>query len=146
MTKNTLHRPLASTPPGRRGHTPNILVGTTSTGISPQYYYVLSDIADQYWLPSDRSASSRFHSSIRRHQFASVRQADSRLTRLVSPTLYSRWRHWHRHMRWDNALPSHRLRPHRTSRCLAPPIRRPLPPTSRHHQDQRNPRQRDIVV
>ena len=48
-----------------------------------QYYYVLLDIADQYWLPSVRSASSRFHSAIRRHQFASVRQADSRLTRLV---------------------------------------------------------------
>jgi len=59
----------------------------------PQYYYVLSDIADQYWLPSVRSASSRFHSAIRRHQFASVRQADSRLTRLVPsppPTLNSR--------------------------------------------------------
>ena len=52
---------------------PNILVGGTSTGISPpQYYYVLSDIADQYWLSSIRSASSRFHSAIRRHQFASV--------------------------------------------------------------------------
>ena len=45
-------------------------------------HYVLSDTADQYWLPSFRSASSRFHSVIRRHQFASVRQADSRLTRL----------------------------------------------------------------
>ena len=57
-----------------------------------QYYYVLLDIADQYWLPSVRSASSRFHSAIRRHQFASVRQADSRLTRLqyVLPTLNSR--------------------------------------------------------
>jgi len=63
---------------GCRGHIPNILVGGTSTGISPQYYYVLSDIADQYWLPSVRSASSRFYSAIRRHQFASVRQADSR--------------------------------------------------------------------
>jgi len=63
---------------------PNILVGETSTGISPpHYYYVLSDIADQYWLPSVRSASSRFHSAIRRHQFASVRQADSRLTMLA---------------------------------------------------------------
>ena len=29
-----------------------------------QYYYVLSDIADQYWLPSVRSASSRFHSAM----------------------------------------------------------------------------------
>ena len=29
-----------------------------------------------------RSASSRFHSAIRRHRFASVRQADSWLTRL----------------------------------------------------------------
>ena len=71
---------------GCRGHIPpNILVGGTSTGISPQYHYVLSDIADQYWLPSVRSASSRFHSAIRRHQLASVRQADSRLTRLVPP-------------------------------------------------------------
>ena len=31
-----------------------------------QYYYVLSDIADQYWFPSVRSASSRFHSAVRR--------------------------------------------------------------------------------
>jgi len=80
--------PLASTPPGMPGtHPPIFLVGGTSTGISPQYYYVLSDIADQYWLPSVRSASSGFHSAIRRHQFASVRQADSRLTRLVPPTV-----------------------------------------------------------
>jgi len=71
---------------------PNILVGGTSTGISLQYYYVLSDIADQYWLPSVRSASSRFHSAIRRHQFASVRKADSRLTRLVPPAL--NWSSW----------------------------------------------------
>ena len=78
-------------PAGDAGDTsPNILVGGTSTAISPQYYYVLSDIADQYWLPSVRSASSRFHSAIRRHQFATVRQADSRLTRLVPPTLNSR--------------------------------------------------------
>jgi len=27
-------------------------------GNIPQYYYVLLDIADQYWLPSVRSASS----------------------------------------------------------------------------------------
>jgi len=78
-------------PAGDAGDTsPNILVGGTSTGISRQYYYVLLDIADQYWLPSVRSASSRFHSAVRRHQFASVRQADSRLTRLVPPTLNSR--------------------------------------------------------
>ena len=58
---------------GCRGHIPQYFGwGGTSTGISPQYYYVLSDIADQYWLPSVRSASSRFHSAIRRHQFASV--------------------------------------------------------------------------
>jgi len=79
---------LASTPPGMPGtRPPNILVGETSTGISPHYYYAPSDIADQYWLPSVRSASSRFHSAIIRHQFASVRQADSRLTRLVPPNL-----------------------------------------------------------
>ena len=63
---------------------PNILAGGDVNGNIPtQYYYVVSDIADQYWLPYVRSASSRFHSAIRRHQFASVRQADSRLTRLV---------------------------------------------------------------
>jgi len=64
---------------------PNILVGGRQREYLPQYYYALSDIADQYWLPSVRSASSRFHSAIRRHRFASVRQADSRLTRLVPP-------------------------------------------------------------
>ena len=76
-------------PAGDAGDTsPNILVGGTSTAISPQYYYVLSDIADQYWLSS--SASSRFHSAIRRHQFASVRQADSRHSVVrPSPTLNS---------------------------------------------------------
>jgi len=52
--------PPASTPPGMPGtHPPNSLVGVTSTGVSPQYYYVFSDIADQHWLPSVRSASSR---------------------------------------------------------------------------------------
>ena len=68
-----------------------VITGVNAAGdagdISPQYYYILSDIADQYWLPSVRSASSRFHSAIRRHQFASVRQANSRLTRLVPPNL-----------------------------------------------------------
>ena len=73
---------------GCRGHVPPIFwLGGTSTGISPQYYYVLSGIPDHYWLPYVRSASSRFHSAIRRHQLASVRQADSRLTRLVPPNL-----------------------------------------------------------
>jgi len=45
--------PLASiNPAGDAGDTsPNILVWGTSTGISSQYYYVLSDIADQNWLP-----------------------------------------------------------------------------------------------
>ena len=38
-------------------------------------------------MPSVRSASSRFHSAIRRHICASVRQADSRLTRLVPTNL-----------------------------------------------------------
>jgi len=76
-------------PAGDAGDTsPQYFGWGTSRGISPQYYYVLSGTADQYWLPSVRSASSRFHSAIRRHQFASVR-----LTRLVPPTLNSRWRH-----------------------------------------------------
>jgi len=76
--------------PGRgcRGHIPQIFwLGGRQREYPPQYYYVLSDIADQYWLTSVRSASSRFHSAIRRHQFASVRQEDSRLTRLVPPNL-----------------------------------------------------------
>ena len=76
---------------GCRGHIPPIFwLGGRQREYPRQYYYVLLDIADQYWLPSVRSASSRFHSAIRRHQFASVRQADSRLTRLVPPTLNSR--------------------------------------------------------
>ena len=80
---------------GCRGHIPPIFcLGGRQREYPPQYFYVLSDIADQYWLPSVRSALSRFHSAIRRHQFASVRQADSRLTRLVPPpTLNLRWRH-----------------------------------------------------
>jgi len=80
-------------PVGDAGDTsPQYFGWGTSRGISPQYYYVFSDIADQYWLPSVRSALSRFHSSIRHHQFASVTQVDSRLTRLVPPTLNSHWR------------------------------------------------------
>jgi len=67
---------------GCRGHIPPNFGWGDVNGNIPQYYHVLSDIADQYWLPSVRSASSRFHSAIRRHQSASVRQADSRLTRL----------------------------------------------------------------
>ena len=58
-------------PSGVNPANPNILVGDINGNI-PQYFYVLSHIADQYWLPSVRSASSRFHSAIRRHQFASV--------------------------------------------------------------------------
>ena len=79
---------LASTPPGMPGtHPPIFWLGGRQREYPRQYYYVLLDIADQYRLPSVRSASSRFHSAIRRHQFASVRQADSRLTRLVPPNL-----------------------------------------------------------
>jgi len=79
-------------PAGDAGDTPpRFWLGGDVNGNIPQYYYVLSDIADQYWLPSVRSASSRFHSANRRHEFASVRQADSLLTRLVPPpTLNSR--------------------------------------------------------
>ena len=54
---------LASTPPAMPGtHPPIFWLGDVNGNISPQYYYALSDIADQYWLPSVRSASSRFHS------------------------------------------------------------------------------------
>ena len=73
---------------GCRGHIPQYFGwGGHQREYPRQYYYVLLDIADQYWLLSVRSASSRFHSAVRRHQFASVRQADSRLTRLVPPNL-----------------------------------------------------------
>jgi len=58
---------------GCRGHIPQYFGwGDVNGNTPPQYYYALSDIADQYWWPSVRSASSRFHSAIRRHQFASV--------------------------------------------------------------------------
>ena len=71
-------------------HPPIFWLGGRQREYPRQYYYVLLDIADQYWLLSVRSASSRFHSAIRRHQFASVRQADSRLTRLVPPQPWTR--------------------------------------------------------
>ena len=77
-----------STPLGMPGtHPPIFWLGGRQREYPPQYYYLLSDIADHYWLPSVRSASSRFYSAIRRHQFASVRQADSRLIRLVPSNL-----------------------------------------------------------
>ena len=46
-------------PAGDAGDTsPNILVrGDVNGNTLPQYYYVLSVIADRYWLPSVRSAS-----------------------------------------------------------------------------------------
>jgi len=76
-------------PAGDAGDTspPIFWLGGRQQEYPRQYYYVLLDIADQYWLPSIRSASRRFHSAIRRHQFASARQADSRLTKLVPPNL-----------------------------------------------------------
>ena len=98
---------------GCRGHIPQYFGWVDVNGNIPQYYYVLSGIADQYWLPSVRSASSRFHSAIRRHQFAFVRQADSRLTRLVPATLNSRWRHCH----------SRQLRSSSPHQLLVPPFR-----------------------
>jgi len=43
---------LASTPPGMPGtHPPIFWLGGRQREYPPQYYYVLSDIADQYWLP-----------------------------------------------------------------------------------------------
>jgi len=91
-----------SSPQAARGHWPTGVNPAGDAGdISPQcfgwgdvngntplqYYYVLSDIADQYWLPSVRSALSRFHSAVRRHRFASVRQADSRHLVVRPPNL-----------------------------------------------------------
>ena len=59
---------------GCRGHIPPIFwLGDVNGNIPPNiitYFRI-------YWLPSVRSASSRFYSAIRRRQFASVRQADS---------------------------------------------------------------------
>ena len=99
--------PLASTPPRMPGtHPPQYFGWGDVNGNIPQYYYVLSDIAEQYWLPSVRSASSRFHSAIRRHEFASVPAHTIRW--FVPPTLNSRWRHcewlyigWWRHNLWS---------------------------------------------
>ena len=91
IARNAVHElSTGVNPAGDAGDTSPIFWLGDVSGNIPQYYYVLSDIAEQYWLPSVRSASSRFHSAIRRHKFASVRQADSRLTRLVPPTLNSR--------------------------------------------------------
>ena len=82
---------LASTAPGMPGtHPPNILVGGDVNGNIPPILLRTFGYSRPILLPSVRSASSLFHSAIRRHQFASVRQADSRLTRLVPPTLNSR--------------------------------------------------------
>ena len=79
--RQTQGHTLASTQPGMPGTHPQYFGWGTSTGISPPILSrTFGYIADQYWLHSVRSASSRFHSAIRRHQFASVRQADSRLT------------------------------------------------------------------
>jgi len=59
VTARTMSQSLASTPPGMPGtHPPNILVGGRQRNIH-QYYYALSDMADQYWLPPVRSALSR---------------------------------------------------------------------------------------
>jgi len=85
-------RPTGVNPAGDAGDTsPNVLVGGRQREYPPpQYYYVLSDIADQYRLPSVRSASSRFHSAIRRHQFASVPSHTSPHSVVRPPTLNSR--------------------------------------------------------
>jgi len=77
---------LASTPPGMPGtHPPIFSLGGRQRNILPILLRTFGYSRPIVWLISVRSASSRFHSAIRRHQFASVRQADSRLTRLVPP-------------------------------------------------------------
>jgi len=62
FTSHGLHNTVCPRQPRRecRGHIPNILVGEDVNWNIPQYYYALSDIADQCWLPSVRSASIRF--------------------------------------------------------------------------------------
>jgi len=79
-----------------RGHIPQYFGWGTSTGISPPpNYYVLSDIADQYWLPSVRSASSRFYSAIIKTPPIRFSQAGGQSAHEARPpTLNSRWRHW----------------------------------------------------
>jgi len=65
--------PLASTPPGM-------------PGTHPPQYFGWGDVNGNI-PPILLRTFGRFHSAIRRHQFASVRQADSRLTTLVPPNL-----------------------------------------------------------
>ena len=51
---------------GCRGHIPQCFGWGDVNGNTPrQYYYVLSDIADQYWLPSDSLQSGRRTVAIR---------------------------------------------------------------------------------
>jgi len=74
-------------PAGDAGDTspPIFWLGGRQREYPRQYYYVLSDMADQYWWLSVRSASSRFHSATRRHQFASVRQAGGQSAHKARP-------------------------------------------------------------
>ena len=88
--------PLASTPPAMPGtHPPIFWLGNVNGNIPPPNYYVLSDIADQYWLPSVRSASSRFYSAIIKTPPIRFSQAGGQSAHEARPpTLNSRWRHW----------------------------------------------------
>ena len=69
-------------PAGDAGDTsPNILVGGRQREYPPILLRTFG-YSRPILVASVHSASSRFYSAIRRQQFASVRQADSRLTRL----------------------------------------------------------------
>ena len=72
---------------GCRGHIPQYFGWGDVNGNIPQYYYVLSDIAaDQYWLPSVRSASSRCGEGC-------SPPTPTPFGVSSPPTLNSRWRH-----------------------------------------------------
>jgi len=94
--------PLASTSPGMPGtHPPIFWLGGRQREYPPQYYYVLSDIANQYRLPSIRSASSQCGDGWSPPTPHTIRW-------FVPPTLNSRWRHWDGHPR---RLPHTIMRP-----------------------------------
>ena len=90
QTRLSQYFSLASTPPGMPGtHPPIFWLGGRQREYLPNYY-VLSDIADQYWLPYVRSASSRFHSAIRRHNIRFSQAGEQSAHKARPPTLNSR--------------------------------------------------------
>jgi len=87
LCAEVVRQALASTPPGMPGtHPPIFWLGGRQREYPPILLRTFG--YSRRFLVALRSLSLKpFHSAIRRHQFASVRQADSRLTRLVPPNL-----------------------------------------------------------